>query len=79
MSKWSELFPEGREIFYEGDDPVGFVKEIQTEFGFDPGLDPRWGKYIDGEDFDPFYSYGFICPAEHLDAIYGSERFPMGS
>jgi len=26
-----------------------------------------------------FTSYCFYCPAEHLDAIYGSARFPMGS
>lgn len=36
MSNWSGLFPDGRCIFYEGDDPDGFRAEIKTKFGFDP-------------------------------------------
>jgi hypothetical protein len=64
LKKWSELCPEGRFIFYEGDDPKGFRREIKAEFGFDPGPKP---------------DEGFHCPPEHLDAIYGTGRFPMGS
>jgi hypothetical protein len=33
---WKELFPDGRFIFYEGDDPDAFAKEIKARFGFDP-------------------------------------------
>jgi hypothetical protein len=62
--EWSELFPTGRFIFYEGDDPEGFRREIKAEFGFDPGPRP---------------DEGFHCPPEHLDAIYGVGRFLMGS
>ena len=65
---WRELFPDGRNIFYEGGDPAGFAREIKVEFGFDPADDPRW--HDDRQ---------FHCPAEHLDAICGSDRFPMGS
>jgi len=54
--------------FYEGDAPEGFVAEIKSEFGFDPSADKRWGEV-----------FAFACPPEHLDAIYGSERFPLGS
>jgi hypothetical protein len=75
---WSDLFPDGRHIFYEGNNPVGFVRQIEAEFGFNPALDPRWGEQIDGDDLS-FISYRFHCPAEHLDAIYGTSRFPMGS
>jgi hypothetical protein len=75
---WSSLFPQGRHIFYEGDDPTGFVNQIESEFGFSPALDPRWGQWINGDAFS-FTSYSFHCPTEHLDAIYGSDRFPMGS
>jgi len=75
---WASLFPYGRDIFYEGKDPVGFVRQIQAEFGFSPALDPRWGEQI-GDDTYSFASCCFYCPAEHLDAIYGSDRFPMGS
>ena len=76
---WRELRPEGRHIFYEGDDPQKFAEEIRTEFGFDPSNDPLWGVLIPaGPGFESFYSYQFHCPPEHLDAIY-SDRFPMGS
>ncbi len=75
---WANLFPDGRDIFYEGDDPVGFVRQIQAEFDFSPALDPRWDEQIE-DDTDSFTSYCFHCPVEHLDAIYASDRFPMGS
>jgi hypothetical protein len=75
---WASLFPYGRDIFYEGKDPGGFVRQIQAEFGFSPALDPRWGEQIEDETHS-FDSYCFYCPAEHLDAIYGNDRFPMGS
>ena len=65
--KWSEMFPDGRHIYYEGDDPKGFVEQIKAEFGFDPSKDEHWGN-----------GCCFHCPPEHLDAIY-SGRFPMGS
>ena len=65
---WAEMFPNGRHIFYEGDDAEGFARQIKTEFGFDPSQDPKWS---DG--------HGFDCPPEHLDAIYGARRFPLGS
>ena len=82
---WQRLFPEGRCIFYEGDDPEGFAEQIKAEFGFNPREDHRWGRTLmhgpDGEDWeDPLgRSYAFHCPPEHLDAIYGNDRFPMGS
>ncbi len=75
-SSWRNLFPEGRHIYYEGDDPAGFVEEVRVKFGFDPAADPNWGIRIgEREGFD---SYSFHCPAELLDSIY-SGRFPMGS
>jgi hypothetical protein len=33
---WGELFPEGRWVFYEGEDPDGFAAEMVAKFGFDP-------------------------------------------
>lgn len=69
LLSWAEMFPEGRFIFYEGDDPVGFRKEIKARFNFDPGLDnQRWNKRC---------GYYFHCPAKHLDAIY--TEYQMGS
>jgi hypothetical protein len=65
---WSELFPNGRHIFYEGDEPLQFAREILAEFGSAPNADERWA-----------YGYGFHCPPQHLDAIYGSFRWALGS
>jgi hypothetical protein len=78
---WKDMFPAGRHVYYEGDDPEGFRAEIRAEFGFDPGDSPLWGDLIsDGpDDPDAFRSYEFDCPAEHLDAIYGSGRWRLGS
>lgn len=70
LPKWSQLFPDGRYIFYEGDDPKGFVKEIKEKFSFDIPLDL--------DDYKEFNSFGFHCPVEHLDEIYGG-KYPMGS
>jgi hypothetical protein len=77
LSKWSELFPHGRFIFYEGKRPKAFVAEIKRKFGFDPSKDDGWGEVIENGE-DSFTSYGFHCPAEHLDAIYSTD-YPMGS
>jgi hypothetical protein len=83
---WSELFPKGRNVYYEGANPERFAAEVLAEFGFDPSSDENWGgdaimpgPY--GERFaDPFGRiYLFHCPAQHLDAIYASGRWEMGS
>lgn len=38
MSTWRELFPEGRHIFFEGEDPAAFIDEIRRLYGLDPLL-----------------------------------------
>lgn len=63
MCKWQEMFPEGRVLFYEGDDPEGFVKEMKEKFNFDPSMtgvdfatlspipntpNKAWGEWIEG-------------------------------
>lgn len=80
LKPWSELFPVGRHVLYEGEDPEGFRQEIRAEFGFDPGADSSdWGFLLGTSEGEEIRSYGFHCPAEHLDAIYGSDRFLLGS
>jgi hypothetical protein len=70
MNKWSELFPDGRQIFYEGNHPAGFVAEIKARFGFDPSENnPRWNRKS---------GFSFLCPGPLMDDIYGGE-YPMGS
>ncbi len=77
---WAKLFPEGRDLYYEGGCPREFAEAVRAEFGFDPSADPLWGKRIeDGDGQARSASYGFHCPAEKLDGIYdmhGSHRFP---
>jgi hypothetical protein len=77
---WGKLYPEGRDLYYEGDHPDTFAAAIRDEFGFDPSADPRWRKRAEGHAGRPGdILYGFHCPAEHVDAIYGahgSHRFP---
>lgn len=77
---WRELYPDGRDIYYEGDTPECFALEIKSEFGFDPSADEGWGIVYPADEYgDGFTSYRFHCPAEHLDAIYGSKWWPLGS
>ena len=77
---WGKLYPEGRDLYYEGEHPDKFAEAIREEFDFDPSADPLWGKRTDGDDGGPgFTLYGFHCPAHHLDGIYStyaSRRFP---
>lgn len=77
---WAKLYPEGRDLYYEGEHPDKFAEALREEFGFDPSADALWGKRTEGDDGGPgFTLYGFHCPAQHLDAIYStyaSRRFP---
>jgi hypothetical protein len=77
---WAKLYPEGRDLYYEGNHPEKFAEAIREEFGFDPSADQLWGKRTERDDGGPgFTLYGFHCPAQHIDAIYStyaSRRFP---
>jgi len=77
---WAKLFPEGRDLYYEGEHPEEFAESVREEFGLDPSADPLWGKRIEGGGGKAgFTSYVFHCPAEKLDGIYdkhGSHQFP---
>lgn len=70
MKKWSEMFPDGRHIFYEGSDPKSFIKEMKEKFNFEPNKNnDRWNKKS---------GYSFFCPSDLLDKIYNS-KYPLGS
>lgn len=73
VSRWKQMFPEGRFIFYEGHKPEGFIAEIKQRFGFDPVEgNLGWSK-----EFKEYKSFGFFCPPEHLDAI--CTEYPIDS
>lgn len=71
MSKWSELFPHGRRLYYEGNDPESFCREIKKKFGVDPSEN--------NQDWIEESGYSWHCPARLLDAIYGSSEYDLGS
>jgi hypothetical protein len=78
----AEMFPDGRMLFYEGDDPDGFRAEIIAECGFDPADRPGYFSWPDGDwtplDWDQHRA--FSCPPEHLEAIDGRHRrWPIGT
>jgi len=79
-ANWGKLYPEGRDLYYEGEHPDEFAAAIREEFGFDPSADPLWGKPAEDHDGEPgFTPYGFHCPAEKIDAVYSTyanHRFP---
>jgi len=58
-TKRSELFPEGRTLYYEGDDPTAFVAEMKAKFGFDPG--GEYSFHCPGHLLDEIYGNG-KCP-----------------
>lgn len=67
---WAELFPYGRDVYYEGKDPKGFAKEMKEKFGINPHTSGYYTKK---------QGYRFHIPARHLDAIYGNSKYPLGS
>ena len=77
---WAKLYPEGRDLYYEGEHPDKFAEAIREEFGLDPAADLLWGKRVEGDYGGPgFTVYGFHCPAHLIDAVYStyaSRRFP---
>lgn len=77
---WAEdYWPNGRHIYYEGDEPEVFAATIKDEFGLDVTSDNNWGQAIEDSEGGSFVSYGFDCPAKLLGDIYYSDRWPTGS
>lgn len=73
LPKWSEMFPTGRNLFYEGKTPQTFVEEMKHKYGFDPsrgGDNGLWNKEN---------GYQFRCPVSCIDEIYGNGKYPLGS
>jgi hypothetical protein len=66
-AKLSEVYPDGRELYYEGNDFIGFAAEVKAKTGFDPSQHWR------------VRCISFHCPAEYLEEVYGSGRWPLGT
>lgn len=71
MKSWKDMFPNGRILFYEGNDPKGFAKEMLTKHGFDPSKD--------NTHWNAEHGYSFLCPAGLIDTVYGNDEYPLGS
>jgi hypothetical protein len=75
------MYPEGRVVYYEGDDPEGFRSEMLDEFGFDAAIPYDCGQ-VEGIRLRPTNWEGnrnFHIPAGLVRAVYGSERWPLGT
>ena len=69
-SVWETLFPNGRDIYYEGEHSETFAAEMVAKFGFDPSSNnPNWNR---GSGFR------FHCPGHLMDKVYGGD-YPLGS
>ncbi len=64
LPAWNELFPDGRHIWYEGDDPEGFTAWARGATGFDPS--EHWTQDPSG--------YQFYCPPQYLDVLYSGDN-----
>jgi len=66
-----ELFPDGRHVWYEGDDPEGFVAQVRERFGIELTLKE-----------DPS-GFAFFCPPGYVEAIVYSgtdqNEWPCGT
>jgi hypothetical protein len=77
---WAEdYWPDGRDIYYEGDEPEAFAATVKDEFGLDVTSDPAWAEMIDDGEGGSFMSCRFRCPSDLLGDIYYSGRWPIGS
>ena len=82
MESLMEMFPSGRTIYFEGDDPEDFARDMRVIFGFDVKSVPGHNIITDepmAYTWDQQHGWSFHCPAEYLDAVYGSGLWPMGS
>lgn len=82
LRKWSEMYPSGRWVVYEGDDPAGFRAEMIEKFKFDPAMvpDSRTETGFAGNDlWNEDGSWQFICPGRCMDDVYGGGDYPLGS
>lgn len=72
---WDEMFPEGRVVFYEGDDPENFEQEMKS-IGIDVNysLENKWMNPCDWREMRSFY-----IPSGRVEEIYGSNNWTLGS
>lgn len=71
MKPWTDYFPNGRHVFYEGDDPHSFVREMKTKFNFDPSKNNKmWN-----EEF----GWCFFLPGHCINEVYDRTKYPLGS
>ena len=71
MKTWQEMFPDGRHVFYEGNKPKEFAKEMKEKFGFDPSENNIYWNRKSG--------YSFHLPGEYINEIYDRSKYPLGS
>ena len=73
-----DIFPQGRVVFYEGDDPEGFAKEMAA-LGIDIEAQPpddiaAWLNRANWKEIRSFF-----IPPGRLEEIYNNDRWLLGS
>jgi hypothetical protein len=63
--QWAELYPEGRVLYFEGEDLFGFIQQVKEKFGLDLSRSPN-------------ASFQFRCPPEHLQEMLNGD-YPVGT
>ena len=66
------ILSDGRWVYYEGDDPHHFVREMKTKYGFDPvkNNSRRWNEES---------GWCFFLPGNCIDEVYDRSKYPLGS
>lgn len=71
MRPWTDFYPDGRHVFYEGDDPHSFVREMKTKFNFDPSENNKSWNEESG--------WCFFLPGNCINEVYDRTKYPLGS
>lgn len=58
----------GRTIFYEGEDPEGFRRDMIAEFGFDPAAPEFRGRYDETGEPEDHDTWGEWVPSDRFEA-----------
>ncbi len=77
-ASWDERCPDGAVRYYEGDDPDGFAAKMMAEFGFDVRA-PYQDAWVRLDWNHAEGGRAFFIPPGLVGAVYGSERWPIGS
>ena len=75
MRPWTDYYPNGRYVFYEGDDPHSFVREMKNKYNFDPSKEGRKNNFRWNDEC----GWCFLLPGYCINEVYDRTKYPLGS